>query len=86
MLGLALRLWKPEPLRPERRRSVVARRARPGRGDRGVLALQVVGPFACGLVVVALGLAAMRERRVRVVGITLAATALTLAVVFQVWR
>jgi hypothetical protein len=52
----------------------------------GVLALQLAGPVISGLVTVALGLAAMRERRVRVVGITLAATALTLAVVYQVWR
>jgi hypothetical protein len=86
VVGLGFRLWKPEPLRPERLAPWWPGLLVVGVAIAGVLTLQVLGPFASGLVVVALGLAAMRERRIRVVGITLAATALTLAVVFQVWR
>jgi hypothetical protein len=52
----------------------------------GVLVLQVLGPFACGLAVVVLGLATMRERRVGVLLTTLAVTALVLGAVYQVWR
>ena len=85
-LGLAMRLWKPEPLRPERVAPWWPAALILSVAIAGVLALQLVGPVASGLVAVALGLAAMREWRVRVVGITLAATALTLAVVYQVWR
>jgi hypothetical protein len=86
VLGLGVRLWKPEPLRAERVAPWWPAALVLGVAIAGVLALQTVGPVTCGLVIVALGLAAMRERRVRVVGITLAATALALAVVFQVWR
>jgi hypothetical protein len=86
LLGLGLRLWKPEPLRPERVAPWWPAALVLGVAMAGVLALQAMGPVACGLVVVALGLAAMRERRVRVLLITLAATALALGVVYQVWR
>ena len=65
---------------------MVAGRARPCVAVAGVLALQFAGPFACGLITAALGLAAMRERRVNVLLITLATTALILAAVYQVWR
>ena len=85
-LGLAMRLWKPEPLRPERVAPWWPAALILGVAIAGVLALQLAGPVVSGVVTVALGLAAMREWRVRVVGITLAATALTLAVVYQVWR
>jgi hypothetical protein len=86
LLGLALRLWKPEPLPAERVAPWWPAALVLGVATAGVLALRVVGPVACGLVIVALGLAAMRERRVRVVGITLAATALVLVLVFHAWR
>ena len=67
VLGLAMRLWKPEPLRPERVAPWWPAALILGVAIAGVLALQLAGPFICGLVTVALGLAAMRERRVRVV-------------------
>ena len=86
LLGLAIRLWKPEPLRPERMAPWWPAALVLGVAIAGVLVLQVLGPFACGLVTVALGLAAMRERRVHVVLTTLAITALILGVVYQVWR
>jgi hypothetical protein len=85
LLGLAIRLWMPEPLRPERLAPWWPAALVLGVVIAGVLALQVFGPFTCGLVVVALGLAAMGERRVRVLLTTLATTALILGVVFQVW-
>jgi hypothetical protein len=86
LLGLGVRLWQPEPLRPERLAPWWPAALVLGLAIAGVLALQALGPFACGLVVVALGLAAMRERRIHVLGITLATTALVLGVVYQVWR
>ena len=67
-----------------------ARQHRRGAGARlaaaGILALQFAGPIACGLLIVALGLAVLRERRMRIVIPTLAGTALVLVLVFQVWR
>jgi hypothetical protein len=86
VLGLGVRLWKPEPLRPERGAPWWPAALVLGVTIAGVLALQFLGSFASGLVAVALGLAALREHRSRVVGVTLAATTLILAVVYQVWR
>jgi hypothetical protein len=85
-LGLGARLWKPEPLRPERSAPWWPAALILGVAIAGVLVLQVLGPIACGLVIVALGLAATGERRVRVLLMTVATTALILAVVYQAWR
>jgi hypothetical protein len=85
-VGLSVRLWKPEPIRPERVAPWWPAALVLGVTIAGVLALQFLGSFASGLVAVALGLAALREHRSRVVGVTLAATTLILAVVYQVWR
>jgi hypothetical protein len=86
LLGLGMRLWRPEPLRPERAAPWWPAALILGVKITGVLVLQFLGPFACGVVVVALGLAAMREWRICVVLITLVATTLILGVVYQVWR
>jgi hypothetical protein len=86
VLGLGVRLWKPEPLRPERSAPWWPAALVLGVAMAGVLVLEVLGPFACGLAVVVLGLAAMRERRVGVLLTTLAVTALVLGAVYQVWR
>jgi hypothetical protein len=85
-VGLSVRLWKPEPIRPERVAPWWPAALVLGVAIVGVLALQYLGSFASGLVTVALGLAALREHRIRVVSITLAITALVLGVAFQVWR
>ena len=86
LLGLALRLWKPEPLRPERAAAFWPAAAILGVVIAGVLTLQFVGPLASGLVIVALGLAVLGETRARVLIGTMAATVLVLSVVFQIWR
>jgi hypothetical protein len=52
----------------------------------GVLALQYAGLFFCGLMTMALGLAALRERRIPVLLAALAGTGLILGAVFHVWR
>lgn len=85
-LGLAMRLWRPEPLRAERLAPWWPAALVLGVAVAGVLALQLFGPVACGLVVVALGLAAMRERRAPVLLATLAVAALVLVIVFRAWR
>lgn len=86
LLGLAMRLWRPEPLRPERSAPWWPAALVLGVSIAGVFGLQFFGPAASGLICVALGLAAMRERRVPVLLITLAVTGLALILVFHVWR
>jgi hypothetical protein len=86
LIGLGLRLWKPEPVAPDTGAPVWPAALIAAVAAAGVLALQVLGPIACGLVVVALGLAVLRERRLRILVPTLVGTALTLVLVFQVWR
>lgn len=86
LFGLALRLWKPEPLRPERVAVVWPAALIGGVVIAGMLALQFAGPFISGLVMVVLGLAALGERRVRIQVGTIAFTTLVLGMVFQVWR
>jgi hypothetical protein len=86
LFGLALRLWKPEPMRPERVAVVWPAALIGGVVIAGMLALQFAGPFISGLVMVVLGLAALGERRVRIQLGAIAFTALVLGMVFQVWR
>jgi hypothetical protein len=86
LFGLALRLWKPEPMRPERVAVVWPAALIGGVVIAGMLALQFAGPFISGLVMVVLGLAALGERRVRIQVGTIAFTTLVLGMVFQVWR
>ncbi len=86
LLALVLRLWRPELLRPERSAPIWPAALIAAVAIAGVLALQFLGPVACGLLVVALGLAALGERRLRIVLPTLAGTAAALAIVFQPWR
>jgi hypothetical protein len=86
VVGLALRLWQPEPLRPERLSAVWPAAMVAGVAIAGVLVLQLAGRFLCGLVIMVLGLAVLGERRIPVLLITLAGTCLVLGAVFQVWR
>ena len=86
LIALVLRLWHPEPFSPSRSAPVKPAALVAAVVIAGVLALQFLGPIACGLVVVALGLAALGEKRLRIVLPTLVGTALVLAVIFQVWR
>ena len=86
LIALVFRLLRPEPLLPERSAPIWPAAMIAAVAIAGVLALQFLGPIACGLVVVALGLAALGEKRPRIVLLTLAGTALVLALVFQVWR
>jgi hypothetical protein len=86
LFALVLRLWRPEPLPPQRSAPIWPAAMIAAVATAGVLALQFLGPVACGLVAVALGLAALGEKRMRIVLPTLAGTALILAVAFQVWR
>lgn len=85
-IGLSIRLWRPEPLRPERVAPWWPAALVFGVAIAGVMALQLAGPLASGLTAVALGLAAMRERRMPVLASTLAVTALVLILIFHVWR
>lgn len=84
--ALVLRLWRPEPLLPDRSAPFWPAALIAAVAIAGVLVLQFLGPVACGLVVVSLGLAVLGERRMRIVLPTLAGTALVLAITFQVWR
>lgn len=86
LLGLGLRLWKPEPVAPERTAPVWPAALIGAVAAAGILALQLLGPVACGLLVVALGLAALGERRPRILAPALAGAALVLTLVFRVWR
>ena len=86
LVALVLRLWKPEPLQPERSAPIWPAALLSGVAIAGVLAMQFIGPVASGLLAVALGLAALGERRLRIVVPTLAGTVLVLALIFQVWR
>jgi hypothetical protein len=86
LIALVLRLWHPEPFSPGRSAPFWPAALIAAVVIAGVLVLQFVGPVACGLAVVALGLAALREKRTRIVLPTLAGAALVLAVTFQVWR
>ena len=86
MVGLAMRLWQPEPLRPERLAPIWPAAMIVCVVIAGVMVLQLVGPFFCGLAIMALGLAALRERRIPVLLTALAGTGLILGVVFRVWR
>ena len=85
-LGLALRLWKPELLRPERLAPWWPAASMLAVLVAGVLALQFAGPFASGLIIVALGLAVLGERRVPVLIGTIAASTIILGLVFRIWR
>jgi hypothetical protein len=86
LVALVLRLWRPEPLLPERSAPIWPAALIAAVAIAGILALQFLGPVACGLLVVALGLVALGEKRLAIVLPTLAGTALVLAVVFQPWR
>ncbi len=86
LLGLVLRLWKPEPIRPERTAAVWPAALIGGVVIAGMLALQFAGPFVSGLVMVVLGLAALGERQIRVLLGTIAFSTLVLGMVFQVWH
>jgi hypothetical protein len=86
LIGLAMRLWQPQPLRPERLTGYGPVALILAVVIVGVVALQWLGPLACGLLVMGLGPMALGERRMRVLAITLACTALLLSAVFQTWR
>jgi hypothetical protein len=86
LFGLALRLWKPESLQPQRTAPLWPAAMILGVVIAGVLALQLVGPFVSGVVMVALGLAVLGERRARILIGTMAFAVLTFGAVFQVWR
>jgi hypothetical protein len=86
LIALVFRLLRPEPLLPERSTPIWPAAMIAAVAVAGVLALQFLGPIACGVVVVALGLAALGEKRPRIVLPTLVGAALVLAVIFQVWR
>ncbi|MGE0848782.1 MAG: hypothetical protein AB7O44_04045 [Hyphomicrobiaceae bacterium] len=86
LIGLGLRLWKPESVASERLAPMWPAALLAAVAAAGILALQFAGSIACGLLIVTLGLAVLRERRMRIVIPTLAGTALALVLVFQVWR
>jgi hypothetical protein len=86
VIGLAMRLWKPEPLRSERLAPYWPAALVVCVVIAGMLVLQFLGPFFCGLAIMVLGLVALGERRIRVLLVTLAGTGLVLGGVFQVWR
>lgn len=86
LCALAVRLWSPEPLAPDRSAPFWPAALIAAVAIAGILVLQFVGPLASGLVVVSLGLAVLGEKRLRIVLPTLAGTALVLAITFQVWR
>ena len=86
LFALLLRLLRPEPLLPERTAAIWPAALLAAVAIAGGLALQFIGPVACCLVSVALGLAALGEKRLAIVLPTLAGTALVLAAAFQVWR
>jgi hypothetical protein len=86
LLGLALRLWKPEVLQPDRMAPLWPAALILGVVIAGVLALQFAGPFASGVVTVGLGLAALGEKRTRILIGTMATAVLTFGLIFQVWR
>jgi hypothetical protein len=86
-VALAMRLARPEPLQPQRLAPCWPAALMLGIVCAGVLALQLAGPIACGLVIVATGLVALGERRVPVVLATVAGAGVVLAGVFQLlWR
>jgi hypothetical protein len=86
LLGLAVRLWRPEPLPAAPALPAWPAAMLLGVVVAGGLVLQLVGPFAAGLVVVALGLILLGERRPLALVGTMAAAAVVLAAVLQVWR
>jgi hypothetical protein len=86
LLGLGLRLWKPEALQPERTAPLWPAALILGVVVAGVLVLQLAGPFVSGVVMVGLGLAALGEKRARILIGTMAAAVLAFGVIFQVWR
>jgi hypothetical protein len=86
LLGLALRLWKPEALQPERTAPFWPAALILGVVIAGVLALQLVGPFVSGLVMVGLGLVVLGERRARILIGTMATAVLSFGLIFLVWR
>ena len=86
LLGLAVRLWRPEPLPAEPAVPAWPAAMLLGVVVSGGLTLQLVGPFGAGLVVVALGLLLLGERRPLTLVGTMAAAAIVLAAVLQVWR
>ena len=86
LIGLALRLWKPEPESPARHAKLAPAALILGVAVAGATALHGLGAFACGLVVVTLGTVALGERRLPVLATTLAGTALALGAIFQPWR
>lgn len=86
-VALAVRLARPEPLQPQRLAPCWPAALMLGIVCAGVLALQLAGPIACGLLIVALGLVALGERRVPVVLATVAGAGIALAAVFHLaWR
>jgi hypothetical protein len=86
LLGLALRLARPQPLKSERTAPAWPAALILGTVVAGLLTLQYLGPVACGLVIVALGLAVLGERRLPILLGTMAASALILVITFQPWR
>jgi hypothetical protein len=86
LLALAVRLWRPEPLPSEPALPAWPAAILLAVVIAGGLVLQLTGPFAAGLVVVALGLVLLGERRPLALVATMAAAAIVLAAVLQVWR
>jgi hypothetical protein len=86
LLGLAVRLLRPEPLPSEPGLPSWPVASMLGVVMAGALVLQLAGPFAGGVVIVALGLVLLGERRMPVLLGTLAGAALVLGAVLQVWR
>ena len=86
-IALAVRIARPEPLQAQRLAPWWPAALMLGIVCAGVLALQLAGPIACGLAIVAMGLISLGERRVPVVLATVVGAGLVLAVVFKLlWR
>jgi hypothetical protein len=86
LIGLAVRLWRPERLLPEQALPAWPAAMLLGVALGGGLVLQLAGPFAGGLIIVAVGVVLLGERRPMVLIGSLAAAVLVLALALQVWR
>ena len=86
LIGLAVRLWRPERLLPEQALPAWPAAMLLAVALGGGLVLQLAGPFAGGLLIVAVGVVLLGERRPMVLIGSLAAAVLVLALALQVWR
>jgi hypothetical protein len=86
LIGLAVRLWRPERLLPEQALPAWPAAMLLGVAIGGGLVLQLAGSFAGGLTIVAVGMVLLGERRPVVLIGTLVAAVLVLALALQVWR